>query len=169
MKLYIQYYPDTPVGDLALTADEVGLTGLWLGRKDFAAEEFEEKDLRVFRQAREWLDAYFAGREPETEVPLHMTGSDFRKRVWEKIREIPYGRTVTYGEIAKSLEAENGGKRVSAQAVGGAVGRNPVPVIVPCHRVMGAGGNLTGYGGGIGRKIALLKLEGAWQEGFYIP
>jgi methylated-DNA-[protein]-cysteine S-methyltransferase len=161
MKQYIQYYPDTPVGDLALTADEAGLTGLWLGRKDFAAEEFEEKDLRVFRQAREWLDAYFAGREPETEVPLHLTGSDFRKRVWEKIREIPYGRTVTYGEIAERIAGHKETPRTAARAVGGAVGHNPVSLIIPCHRVIGADGSVTGYAGGTDRKIQLLEMENA--------
>ena len=125
-----------------------------------------EADLPVFAQTRAWLDVYFSGREPDVTPPL-LTGnaSPFRRRVWEILRGIPYGQTVTYGEIARQLAHETG-RGVSAQAVGGAVGHNPISLIIPCHRVVGANGRLTGYAGGLDKKIALLRLEGVDTSAF---
>lgn len=155
----------SPLGPILLAADDAGLTGLWFeGQKYFAArlgKEHEEREIPVFNQAKRWLDTYFSGEEPTFTVPLHLVGTDFQNEVWELLRAIPYGCTTTYGEIAAQLAAKRGVPRVSARAVGGAVGRNGISIIVPCHRVVGANGSLTGYAGGIERKMALLALEGA--------
>ena len=163
----------SPLGNILLAADETGLTGLWFeGQKYFALyldKEHEEKDLAILEQAKKWLDLYFSGQEPDFKVPLHFTGTDFQSQVWEILYSIPYGQTVTYGEIAKQLAVKQGRNHMSAQAVGGAVGRNEISIIVPCHRVVGTTGSLTGYAGGIDKKIALLKLEGAWKEEFFVP
>ncbi len=163
----------SPVGDILLAADGLGLTGLWFeGQKYFAVhldERHEEREIPVLARAKEWLDLYFSGEKPQFQVPLHLIGTDFQKEVWEILCTIPYGRTTTYGAIAGRLAGEYGQGSVSAQAVGGAVGRNAISIIVPCHRVVGMDGSLTGYAGGIDRKTALLKLEGAWKENFYIP
>ncbi len=164
---------ESPLGGIVLAADSVGLTGLWFeGQKYFGLyldKEHEEKELPVFDRAKEWLDVYFSGREPETKVPVHFIGSDFQNEVWEILYSIPFGKTMTYGEIARQMAAKRGLKAMSAQAVGGAVARNEISVIVPCHRVVGTNGSLTGYAGGIDRKIALLKLEGAYQDTFFVP
>ncbi len=148
---------------MLLAADDIGLTGLWFeGQKYFALhpdKENEKKRLPVFEQAVRWLDIYFSGHEPDFNLPLHFTGSEFQNEVWKMLCEIPYGHTTTYGEIAKRFAKKKGIERMSAQAVGGAVARNKISIIVPCHRVIGANGNLTGYAGGIDKKIALLKLE----------
>ncbi len=169
---YISHY-HSPLGGILLAADEIGLTGLWFeGQKYFALyldKEHEERELPVFEQAGRWLDIYFSGREPDFQVPLHFTGTDFQNEVWDILYTIPYGQTMTYGEIARRLAEKRGLKRMSAQAVGGAVGRNEISVIVPCHRVVGTSGSLTGYAGGIDKKIALLKLEGAFQEQYFVP
>lgn len=148
---------------MLLAADDLGLTGLWFeGQKYFALHPDKEngkKRLPVFERAVRWLDIYFSGHEPDFNLPLHFTGSEFQNEVWEMLCEIPYGHTTTYGDIAKRLAKKKGIERMSAQAVGGAVARNKISIIVPCHRVIGANGNLTGYAGGIDKKIALLKLE----------
>ena len=123
----------------------------------------------MFEQAKQWLDVYFSGREPDFKVPLHFIGTDFQKEVWEILYSIPYGQTTTYGEIAKQLAAKRGLEHMSAQAVGGAVSHNEISILVPCHRVVGTNGSLTGYAGGIDKKIALLKLEGALKEEYFIP
>ena len=123
----------------------------------------------VVELARKWLDIYFSGREPDIEVPLHLTGTPFQNEVWELLRTIPYGNTVTYGELTKRLAEKKGLPRMSAQATGGAVGRNPVSIIVPCHRVVGADGSLTGYAGGVDKKLKLLELERADMRALYIP
>ena len=154
----------SPLGEILLAADGAGLTGLWFaGQKYFARRldpVHEDKELPVLAQAKRWLDVYFSGREPDFDLPLHLIGTDFQQAVWAILRTIPYGCTTTYGEIARKLAAQRGVPHLSAQAVGGAVGRNGVSIVVPCHRVVGSGGSLTGYAGGIDRKIALLKLEG---------
>lgn len=155
----------SPLGGITLASDGENLTGLWFdGQKHFAdnlSEQYEEQDLPIFAQTKQWLDIYFSGKEPDFTPLLSLTGiSPFRKRVWEIMLTIPYGRTSTYGEIAKQITAETG-KRISAQAVGGAVGHNSISLIIPCHRVVGASGSLTGYAGGVNKKIALLKMEGA--------
>ena len=169
---YIDHY-QSPMGGILLAADDIGLTGLWFeGQKYYARKldpEHEEKALPVFEQTKDWLDIYFSGREVNFTPTLHMMGSDFQISVWEILRDIPYGKTMTYGEIAKRLAEKRGIARMSAQAVGGAVGHNEISIIVPCHRVVGANGSLTGYAGGIAKKIALLKLEGALKEEFFVP
>lgn len=149
------------------------LTGLWLDGQKYFADALlsvkEEKELPVFAQTKKWLDIYFTGKAPDFTPPLSMEGvSPFRRRVWEIMLTIPFGQTMTYGNIAKLIEKETG-KRVSAQAAGGAVGHNCISIIIPCHRVVGAGGNLTGYAGGIDKKIALLKNEGADVSAFTLP
>ncbi len=169
---YISHY-QSPLGGILLAADEIGLTGLWFeGQKYFALyldKEHEEKEVPVFHTAKKWLDIYFAGNEPDFQVPLHFTGTDFQNEVWEILYSIPYGKTMTYGEIAKRIAEKRGLKRMSAQAVGGAVSHNEISVIVPCHRVVGTNGSLTGYAGGIEKKVALLKLEKADMEEFFVP
>lgn len=151
------YNYSSPAGEILLAANDNGLTGLWFyGAKYFAADlenARTEKLTPVLRQTLRWLDTYFSGSEPDFMPPLELHGSDFRRRVWAELAKIPYGETVTYGEIAKKLGVK------SAQAVGGAVGHNPVSIIVPCHRVLGADGSLTGYAGGTDKKARLLELE----------
>ena len=169
---YISHY-HSPLGDILLAADSAGLTGLWFeGQKYFALyldKEHEEKELPVFEEAKRWLDIYFSGKNPDFQVPLHFTGTDFQNEVWEILYAIPYGQTTTYGEIAAQLAKKRGLPRMSAQAVGGAVGHNEISIIVPCHRVVGASGRLKGYAGGIEKKIELLRLEGALREDFFVP
>ena len=162
------------IGTLALASDGEALLGCWFENDRLfgaaVAGPFVRDDgLPVFSQAKGWLARYFAGGRPGIdELPLNPHGTAFRQLVWGKLREIPYGATVTYGDIARRLERETG-RRVSSQAVGGAVGHNPLCVIVPCHRVVGAGGNLTGFGGGLDTKTKLLELEGVDMAGFYRP
>ena len=159
---YISHYP-SPIGNMLLAADEMGLTGLWFeGQKYFALDldkEHEEKEIPLFEKVKQWLDIYFSGKEPDFTIPLHFTGTEFQKEVWEILCTIPYGQTMTYGEIAKRIASRKGLPHMSAQAVGGAVGHNRISIIVPCHRVVGANGSLTGYAGGIEKKVKLLKLE----------
>lgn len=170
---YIQHY-DSPLGSVTMSSDGEALTGLWFdGQKYFGAtlqEEKEEEELPVFRETKRWLDSYFAGKMPDFTPPLSMkNGSAFRQEVWKILLTIPYGKTMTYGEIAACIAKQRGLKRMSAQAVGGAVGHNPISIIVPCHRVIGTNGNLTGYAGGLNKKIELLKLEHMDMSRFYIP
>lgn len=152
----------SPIGAITIASNGTELTGLWFhGQKYFAdtlGGEHEEKNLPVFDITRRWLDLYFSGMAPNFVPPLKLCASPFRMQVWEILRGIPYGQTVTYGEIARIFEKSNG-KRMSAQAVGGAVGHNPISIIVPCHRVIGTNGSLTGYAGGIDKKIYLLEME----------
>ena len=159
---YISYY-NSPLGRILLAADSAGLTGLWFeGQKYFALhldKNHKEEEVPVLKDAKCWLNIYFSGQEPGFAVPLHFKGTDFQKSVWEILRAIPYGQTTTYGTIAGQLAKKRGLPGMSAQAVGGAVGHNPVSIIVPCHRVVGADGSLTGYAGGIDKKIKLLELE----------
>ena len=165
---YTTFY-ESPIGRMLLAADDTGLTGLWFeGQKYFARcldRENEEKELPVFAEAKRWLDIYFSGKEPDFTPPLHFTGTDFQKEVWEILCAIPYGQTMTYGAIADQLAKKRGLSRMSAQAVGGAVGHNNLSIIVPCHRVVGSDGSLTGYAGGIERKTFLLNLENAKISG----
>ena len=149
---FLQHY-NSPLGGILLAADEIGLTGLWFdGQKYFARDlpaEHVEQNTPVLSEAKRWLDIYFTGRKPDFTPPLHPVGSAFRQAVWEILLQIPYGQTTTYGEIARQLAAKLGLPRMSAQAVGGAVGHNEVSIIIPCHRVVGTSGSLTGYAGGI--------------------
>lgn len=155
---------DSPLGKVLLAADEKGLTGLWFeGQKYYgfpAGTEYEEKELPIFEETAKWLDVYFSGKDPGFELPIHFIGSEFQKQVWEILYSIPYGKITTYGEIAKMIAKKRGVPSMSAQAVGGAVGHNKISVIVPCHRVVGSDGSLTGYAGGIDKKAELLRLEG---------
>ena len=167
------WHVDSPLGGLTLASDGTSLVGLWFdGQKHFAdtlAKQHEERMLPVFRKTLKWLDIYFNGGIPDFTPPLSMRCSDFRKTVWEIMLDIPYGKTMTYGEIAAMVARRCGVDRMSAQAVGGAVGHNAIAIIIPCHRVMGANGSLTGYAGGMARKLKLLELEHADLAGFFIP
>ena len=169
---YTQHY-DSPLGGILLAADDVGLTGLWFdGQKYFArglSNERIEQETSVLAEAKRWLDIYFAGKAPDFTPPLHPIGSAFRRSVWEILLQIPYGQIATYGEIARQLAKKQGLERMSAQAVGGAVGHNEISIIIPCHRVVGADGSLTGYAGGIGKKEKLLELERADMRRFFVP
>ena len=169
---FTQHY-DSPLGGILLATDEVGLTGLWFdGQKYFARDlpmERVEQDTPVLSEAMRWLDIYFSGREPDFTPPLHPIGSAFRQGVWDILLQIPYGQTATYGEIARQVAAKLGLPRMSAQAVGGAVGHNEISIIIPCHRVVGTNGSLTGYAGGIDKKVKLLELEHADTSGFFVP
>lgn len=169
---YISHYR-SPLGDILLAADQNCLTGLWFeGQKYFALhldKEREEKEIPVFEKTKEWLDIYFSGKEPDFTVTLRFIGTDFQKEVWKILCSIPYGQTMTYGEIAGKLAEKRGKKSMSAQAIGGAVGHNRISILVPCHRVVGSDGSLTGYAGGIEKKVKLLTLEKADMKSFFLP
>ena len=169
---FLQHY-NSPLGGILLAADESGLTGLWFdGQKYFARDlpaEHVEQNTPVLSEAKRWLDIYFTGREPDFTPPLYPIGSVFRQAVWEILLQIPYGQTTTYGEIARQLAAKLGLPRMSAQAVGGAVGHNEVSIIIPCHRVVGTSGSLTGYAGGIDKKVKLLELEHTDMTELFVP
>ena len=158
--IYTAHYA-SPLGGITLTSDGMALTGLYFdGERDFPdLSAAHKKDLPVFGEVMRWLDLYFAGKEPDFMPTLNPTGTSFQMSVWANLRAIPFGETTTYGAIAKQLE-KNTGRRMSAQAVGGAVGRNPISILIPCHRVIGANGSLTGYAGGLDKKEYLLELEG---------
>ena len=155
---------ESPLGTYVMAEEKGALVGLWLmGQKYFPRElpPVGSGEGELFARTRRWLDAYFAGERPEPgELELRPRGSTFARGVWELLLEIPYGETVTYGQLAKELAQRRGLERMSAQAVGGAVGHNPISIIIPCHRVLGAGGQLTGYAGGLDIKRRLLELEG---------
>ena len=161
------------LGDILLAADAIGLTGLWFeGQKYFArglGSEYEERKLPLFKDGKCWLDLYFSGQEPKFQIPIHLIGTSFQQEVWELLCEIPYGETRTYGEIAAKLAKRRGIVSMSAQAVGGAVGHNEVSIIIPCHRVVGTNGSLTGYAGGIDKKVELLTLEHTDMSRFFAP
>ena len=171
--IYTNAY-ESPLGKLLLAGDEQGLTGLWFveGSRYMGlglSKTATRRETDYFDQTKQWLELYFSGRDPGFLPRIHLVGSDFRNRVGEILCEIPFGETVSYGWIADRLAMERGLARMSAQAVGGAVGHNPICLIVPCHRVVGANGSLTGYGGGIQRKRALLELEGHDMRRFTVP
>ena len=161
--LYTSHYA-SPLGRMTLVSDGTALVGLYFDGQKYFAEGLDakrtQKNLPVFEEARRWLDVYFSGRKPDFTPPTAPAGTAFQQSVWEILRTIPYGQTVTYGAIARRIE-QNTGCRMSAQAVGGAVGRNPISILIPCHRVIGADGSLTGYAGGIDKKERLLRWEGA--------
>lgn len=152
----------SPLGPMLLASEEAALVGAWFeGQRHYASgcnlQQAAWADAPSLSAARSWLDAYFAGQQPEQPLPLAPKGTPFRQAVWRQLLQIPYGDTTTYGEIAAALRAR--GMRASAQAVGGAVGRNPLSLFIPCHRVLGAGGSLTGYAAGVEKKQWLLRLE----------
>ena len=170
--IYTVYY-NSPLGRILLAADENGLVGLWFeGQKYFARTLNKEKcegKTKILSDTEKWLDIYFSGKEPNFTPPLNPCGTPFQKAVWEVLLKVPYGKTITYGEIARRLEESGKTVRASAQAVGGAVGHNTVSIIIPCHRVVGKDGSLTGYAGGIDKKISLLKIEGVDIGTFFVP
>lgn len=160
---YINFY-DSPLGKITLASDGESLTGLWFDGQKFnlrgLSEEAKIEDLPIFETAKKWLDVYFGGKEPNFRVPIVFNDTDFRVAVWKLLTDIPYGETVTYKSLAEKIAKQMGKKSMSAQAVGGAVGHNPISIIVPCHRVVGSDGSLTGYAGGMNKKLKLLRLEG---------
>jgi methylated-DNA-[protein]-cysteine S-methyltransferase len=174
------YYSTThpsPVGLITLACDADGgnLVGLWLeGQKyhggTIAGTTIEKGAMPVFTAAKKWLDNYFAGKKPAvSELPLAPIGGEFRQGVWGILREIPYGEVITYGGIARKMAAKMNRESMSSQAVGGAVGHNPISIIIPCHRVVGSNGSLTGYAGGVGTKLKLLTLEGVDMSSLFVP
>lgn len=158
MILYMEY--PSPVGNILLTCEANALTGLWMNREPSSDMAPGSGDPLLLQAAR-WLDGYFAGQPAPVTFAIKPAGTAFQQRVWKRLLEIPYGQVITYGDIAREIELETE-KRMSAQAVGGAVGSNPISILIPCHRVVGAGGKLTGYAGGIDKKIWLLQHEG-WE------
>jgi methylated-DNA-[protein]-cysteine S-methyltransferase len=160
---YIQKI-SSPIGTLIVSSDGTNITGLWIEGQKYFARTLEkdafEKNLPIFERVREWLDIYFYGKRPDFMPPLMPKGSSFQKSIWDILCKIPYGQTTTYGVIADEYEQVNNGKPTSARAVGGAVGHNPISILIPCHRVVGKNNDLTGYAGGLHRKRELLKLEG---------
>lgn len=180
MHYYSHYH--SPLGPMTMASDGEHLTGLWFdGQKHDRAtlddHSVQDEDLPIFQETRRWLDAYFSGSaggpQPSSQLPtapaLAVDGSPFRRMVLEILRSIPPGRTMTYAQIAAQVARRTGRERVSAQAVGGAVGRNPISLIIPCHRVVGSSGSLTGYASGIGNKRRLLEMEGADLSGMFMP
>lgn len=167
------YHYNSPLGGITLASNGLELTGLWFdGQKYFGDtlnQECEEKELPIFEKTMQWLDIYFSGKQPDFTLPLSMDTTPFRKEVWEIMLSIPYGSTMTYGEIAKEIARKKGLSKMSAQAVGGAVGHNSISIIIPCHRVVGTNGSLTGYAGGIEKKIKLLTLEKVEMSKFFVP
>lgn len=162
MKYYSKYL--SPLGEITMGSDGEALVRLDFDGSRFydasAVESGEEKELPVFIRTKKWLDLYFAGECPDFLPAIAPEGTEFRRKVWEILLQIPYGKVMSYGEIAERIAKEQGIKKMSAQAVGGAVGHNPISLLVPCHRVIGKDGKMVGYGGGLDRKIALLKIEG---------
>ena len=158
----VQYY-DSPLGRIQMASDEIGLTVLYFEGAKYDADRLSagclEQETKILSAGKRWLDLYFGGKNPDFLPPLHPKGSAFQMTVWNMLLEIPYGKTISYGEIARKIAEKRGISRMSAQAVGGAVGRNPIAIIIPCHRVVGADGSLTGYAGGLDKKIKLLELE----------
>lgn len=169
---YIHHY-NSPLGKITMASNGLALTGLWFdGQKYFAEtinDEIEEKSLLIFNKTAKWLDIYFGGKEPDFTPEVIIKGTPFRKAVSEIILSVPYGKTMTYGEIASKIAKQKGIERMSAQAVGGAVGHNSISIIIPCHRIVGTNGSLTGYAGGIDRKIELLKLEKVDMSKLFSP
>lgn len=165
----------SPLGGITLASDGEHIIGLWnQGQKYFGGtmqgERIGKEDLPVFALVKRWLDRYFDGQKPPISgLPLAPAGGEFRKAVWDILCEIPYGQCITYGDIARRVAVRMNRPGMSGQAVGGAVGHNPISIIIPCHRVVGAGGSLTGYAGGIDKKIKLLELEGVDLSRFFVP
>ena len=164
---------DSPLGVILIAADDLGLIGLWFEGEKFYANSLPENHSKrktpILSDTVRWLDLYFKGVEPDFTPPLRPQGTVFRLAVWNILLGIPYGETTTYGEIARQLKTTLGVDRTSAQAVGGAVGHNEISIIIPCHRVVGANGSLTGYAGGLDKKSRLLALEKVDTSRFFIP
>lgn len=172
--IYTTHY-NSPVGDILLAEKNGALIGLWIeGQKYFLGSIKEpmtqSQDSPILNRTKTWLDKYFKGEKPQVgELTLAPEGSEFRKEVWKILCDIPYGQVTTYKEISQKIAAHRGLNHMSAQAIGGAVGHNPISIIIPCHRVVGTNGSLTGYAGGIEKKISLLALEGVDMKKFFVP
>ena len=154
--MYIQYY-DSPLGKMLLAADEIGLIGVWFENQKYYANGLKEpieEETAVLKETKEWLNLYFKGKEPKALPNMHLIGTQFQKKVWQLLLKIPYGKTMTYKDIARMISPS-----MSAQAVGSAVGHNKISILIPCHRVIGSNSSLTVYAGGIERKKYLLKFE----------
>ena len=153
----------SPLGEVRLRSDGESLIGLWFVGQVNDAKEISDleikNDLPIFGQVESWLESYFSGKQTSITIPLQPKGTSFQQKVWQILQEIPYGETMTYGEIAQRIAKEKGVETFSAQAVGQAVGKNPISILIPCHRVLGKNGALTGYAGGVYRKEKLLQLE----------
>ncbi len=173
--MYYSTKYSSPVGKITLACDENNIVGLWMDGQKYYGDTIPEKmvekdDLPLFKAAKKWLDRYFKGEKPNiSELPLAPIGGEFRQDVWQILCEIPYGEVITYNDIAKKMAVKRNKQRMSCQAVGGAVGHNPISVIIPCHRVVGSNGSLTGFSGGINKKIKLLELEGVDMTKFFVP
>ena len=172
--LYKTYFY-SPLGKILIISDENNLKVLELEGQRFHDEFKEEEaiineDVSILKKTKMWLEMYFKGLKPSIkELSLKPVGSDFRQKVWKILCEIPYGQVITYGDIAKQIAKQEGKKLIAAQAVGNAVGHNPISIIIPCHRVVGTNGSLTGYGGGIENKVKLLELEKVNMKNLYVP
>ena len=165
----------SPIGEITLASDGDNLSALWIENQKYFGDPItneltEKDDLPIFEKTKDWLDRYFRGEKPDIkELPMAPMGGEFRQEIWKMLCEIPYGELTTYGNIAKMMAKKLNKKTMSAQAVGGAVGHNPIAIIIPCHRVIGSNGSLTGYAGGIDLKIKLLELEGVDMSNLFIP
>ena len=174
-RMYYSTTYSSPIGRITLASNGDNLVGLWMECQkyfgDTVSEEMAEKpNLAVFKNTKRWLEHYFKGKRPAvSDLSLAPNGGKFRQAVWDILCEIPYGEVVTYGEIAQKMAARMGKTSMSSQAVGGAVGHNPISIIIPCHRVVGANGSLTGYAGGIEKKIRLLGWEGVDMSRLFVP
>ena len=174
--MYYSKHYKSSIGDILLVSDEENIIGLWFSKHKYMENEIptdimEKEDIQPLQEGVLWLDDYFAGKKPDiSRLPLSpINGTEFRKQIWQLLIEIPYGQVITYGQVAKEVAKRMGKARMSAQAVGGAVGHNPISIIIPCHRVVGSNGSLTGYGGGINNKISLLRHEGIEMNNYYTP
>lgn len=167
--MYYQTTYQSPIGTLYLVSDENHLIGLWIEGQKYFQESLKhetviQKETEILQKTKNWLDCYFNGEKPHpSELSLKPQGTPFRQEVWKILCQIPYGKVITYGDIAKKMN------KMSGQAIGNAVGHNPISIIIPCHRVVGKTGNLTGYAGGIDKKIALLKHEGIDMTHYFLP
>lgn len=171
--IYTTHYK-SPLGDILLASKNNKLIGLWIEEEKYylsdLKDEIKEEEKEILEKTKYWLDRYFKGEKPSIdELDLSPLGSDFRKSVWKILCEIPYGEVITYKDIADTIAKQKGLKKMSSQAVGGAVGHNPISIIIPCHRVVGTNGSLTGYAGGIDKKVYLLKHEKVNMEKLFIP
>ena len=173
--MYYKTSYESPLGTLTLASDGDNLTGLWNDAQKYHGDTLfrdmeDQSTLPVFAEVKAWLEHYFAGEQPAiSELPLAPAGSGFRQEVWDMLCKIPYGALTTYGDLAKRMAVTRGKERMSSQAVGGAVGHNPISIIIPCHRVVGSNGSLTGYAGGIDIKIMLLEHERVDMTDLFVP
>ncbi|MGI6123756.1 MAG: methylated-DNA--[protein]-cysteine S-methyltransferase [Acetivibrionales bacterium] len=173
--MYYSTHYKSIIGDILLASDKNSIIGLWIGEQKYIENTMpkdiiENHDLPILQEGIAWLEDYFAGKKPDlSRLSLAPIGGEFRQQVWRILTEIPYGELTTYGNIAKEVAKRMGKDRMSAQAVGGAVGHNPISIIIPCHRVIGSNKSLTGYAGGIEKKVDLLKHEGVDMTGLFIP